>query len=168
MTRIGRWISACAAAMLAAGCGGDAGSGGLTPTGPQLLAGSAATVSAAYGHDGNGSFTSSNATSSSGSSSSVAALGSAGSFSTLSVTIWGPNNMQPNSLCYWYSSVSGGTGPYTYYWYGGSSSNRTYEDFFASARNDFILELKVTDANGNVAWASEYIDVTSNTGPCMM
>ncbi|HYR09027.1 MAG TPA: hypothetical protein VEQ60_14695, partial [Longimicrobium sp.] len=84
----------------------------------------------------------------------------------MTVTIYGPGTIRPNSTCYWWANVSGGTAPYTYYWYGGVSSWRTDYEFFAYATRSFYLDVKVTDANGNVAWGSRYINVTTNTGAC--
>lgn len=149
----------------------------------------------AYGYDGNGSFTNSNVSSWSSSNPSVATISSTGGISAvaagsttitavidgvsgstsvtvvnppppMTVTIYGPGTIRPNTTCYWYSSVSGGTAPYTYYWYGGVSSWRTDPEFFAYATRSFWLDLKVTDANGNVAWGSRYINVTTSTGAC--
>jgi hypothetical protein len=77
MRRFGRWM-AVAAAVLAAGCGGDRTDGGISPTGPMLLVGPTATVvvncptqmepgqtgtCVAYGYDSNGTFTNSNVSS---------------------------------------------------------------------------------------------------------
>jgi hypothetical protein len=84
----------------------------------------------------------------------------------MSVTIYGPGTIRSNSTCYWWANVSGGTAPYTYYWYGGVSSSRTDYEFFAYATRSFYLDVKVTDANGNVAWGSRYINVTTNAGIC--
>lgn len=210
MRSIEKWV--VAAAVLAAGCGGDRSDGGISPTGPMLLVGPTATVSVscpaqmetgtsgsctAYGYDGNGSFTNSNVSSWSSSNTSVATISSTGAISAvaagsttitavidgvsgstsvsvvnpppaMSVTISGPGKILPNHTCWWFATVSGGTAPYTYYWYGGSSSWRTDPDFYASASRSFYLDVKVTDANGNVAWGSRYVTVTTNTGACML
>lgn len=149
----------------------------------------------AYGYDGNGSFTNSSVSSWSSSNTSVATISSGGGISAstagsttitavidgvsgtksvtvvnppppLKVTLYGPGTIRSNSTCYWWTSVSGGTAPYTYYWYGGSSSWRTDSDFNASATGSFYLDVKVTDANGNVAWGSKYVTVSSNAGAC--
>ncbi|HEX2080670.1 MAG TPA: hypothetical protein VHG08_23400 [Longimicrobium sp.] len=161
----------------------------------QMETGTSGTCTA-YGYDGNGSFTNSNVSSWSSSNTSVAtisggtisavAAGSAtisavidgvtGSTSVsvvnppppMSVTIYGPNKILPNHTCYWWANVSGGTPPYTYYWYGGVSSDRTGYEFWAYASRSFYLDVKVTDANGNVAWGSKYVTVTTNTGACMV
>lgn len=162
----------------------------------QMETGTSGTCTA-YGYDSNGSFTNSNASSWSSSNTSVATISSTGAISAvaqgtatitavidgiagstsvsvvspppaMSVTIQGPGKILPNHTCYWYANVSGGTGPYTYYWYGGSSSWRTDPDFYASASRSFYLDVKVTDANGNVAWGSRYVTVTTNTGACML
>lgn len=159
----------------------------------QMETGTSGTCTA-YGYDGNGSFTNSNVTSWSSSNTGVATI-SGGSISAvaagsttisavidgitgstsvtvvnppppMTVTIYGPGTIRPNSTCYWWANVSGGTAPYTYYWYGGVSSWRTDYEFFAYATRSFWLDVKVTDANGNVAWGSRYINVTSNTGAC--
>lgn len=212
MRRIAIRISALAAAVLTASCGGDGAGGGISPTGPSLLVGPTATVTVscptqmetgtsgsctAYGYDGNGSYTNSSVSSWSSSNSSVASISSGGGISAnaagsttitavidgvsgtrsvsvvnppppMSVTIYGPGTIRPNNTCYWWANVSGGTGPYTYYWYGGTSSNRTGEEFWAYATRSFYLDVKVTDANGNIAWGSRYINVTLNTGACMV
>jgi hypothetical protein len=162
----------------------------------QMETGTSGTCTA-YGYDSNGSYTNSSVSSWSSSNTSVATITSSGGISAvsagttsisavidgvagstsvtvvnppppMSVTISGPGKILPNHTCYWFANVSGGTGPYTYYWYGGSSSWRTDSDFYASASRSFYLDVKVTDANGTVAWGSRYITVTTNTGACML
>jgi hypothetical protein len=210
MQRIGKWMAGLAMAAATAGCGGDRANGGIGPTGPSLLVGPTATVSVscpaqmetgtsgtctAYGYDGNGTFTNSNASSWTSSNTWVATVSSTGAISAsnqgsttitavidgvsgstnvtvvnppppMTVTIYGPGTIRPNTTCYWWADVSGGTAPYTYYWYGGVSSWRTDSEFWAYATRSFWLDVKVTDANGNVAWGSRYINVTTNTGAC--
>lgn len=160
----------------------------------QMETGTSGTCTA-YGYDSNGSFTNSNVSSWSSSNTSVATISSTGGISAvaagsatiyavidgitgstsvsvvnppppMSVTIYGPGTIRSGNTCYWWSSVSGGTPPYTYYWYGGTSSWRTDSEFYASATRSFYLDLKVTDATGKVAWGSRYINVTTTAGVC--
>lgn len=105
MRRLGRWAATVAAAVLAAGCGGDGTDGGISPTGPMLLVGPTVTVSVscpsqmetgtsatctAFGYDSNNSFTSSTVSSWSSSNTSRATISSSGGISAVtagSVTI---------------------------------------------------------------------------------
>ncbi len=99
MRRLERWMATVAAAVLAAGCGGDLADGGISPTGPMLLVGPTATVTVscptqmeegtsgtctAYGYDSNGSYTNSSVSSWSSSNTSVATVSSTGGISAVS------------------------------------------------------------------------------------
>jgi hypothetical protein len=163
----------------------------------QMETGTSSTCTA-YGYDANGSFTSSSVSSWSSSNTSVATIGSTGGISavaagrttitavvdgisgstrvlvvnppqTLTVSIGGSTTIPPNQTCGWWTSVSGGTGPYSYYWYGGAAvSARDQYDFYGGASVSFLLQVKVTDANGNVAWGSQNITVSSSSFDCMI
>ena len=79
---------------------------------------------------------------------------------TLSVTIGGAYNVPVNSTGYLYTSVSGGTAPYTYCWYrndlwtscGSYSGQNPY--FWATGTEYFRVE--VTDGNGQFASSSNF------------
>jgi hypothetical protein len=142
----------------------------------------------AYGYDSNSIFTNGNVSSWASSNTSVATITSGGAISAvaagtttisavidgitgtrsvtvvpppppLSVTVYGVDTVRANETCYWWAVVSGGTGPYTYHWYGGTSSSRTAYDIYASSWSSFTLQVEVTDANNNVAWGSKYVTV---------
>ena len=100
--------------------------------------------------------------------SSLAGAGARAAQSTIVVSIFGPGTIRPNITCYWDTHVSGGTPPYTYQWYGGSTADPSQSDIFASASQSFWLDVKVTDSLGAVGWGGKYITVTSNTGACML
>ncbi len=100
MQRFGRWIGGLAAAMLAAGCGGEgAGGGAITPAGPVLLVGPTVTVTVncptqmetgtsgtctAYGYDANSTYTNSSVSSWTSSNTSKATITSGGAISAVS------------------------------------------------------------------------------------
>ncbi len=79
---------------------------------------------------------------------------------TLSVTIGGANYVAVNSTGYLYTSVTGGTAPYTYCWYrndlwtscGSYSGQNPY--FYAVGTEYFRVE--VTDANGQFASSANF------------
>jgi hypothetical protein len=85
------------------------------------------------------------------------------------VEILGPDEVLPNEYCYWWSSVSGGTPPYTYEWVPRGGIQGLYGEYFLTTKdNDFWLDLNVTDANGLRGVTTLYVNVTSNTGACMI
>lgn len=97
MRRFGRWTATVAAAVLAAGCGGDRTDGGISPTGPVLLVTSRVTVSCptqmvpgqtgtctAFGYDSYGTFTNSNVSSWSSSNTGKVTITSGGGVTAVS------------------------------------------------------------------------------------
>lgn len=71
--------------------------------------------------------------------------------SGVTVTINGPTTMRPNTECFYSSSVSGGTTPYSYQWYQGSTPVGTGSSVTVSSSgyvSSFRLSLSVTDAAG--------------------
>lgn len=152
----------------------------------------------AYGYDANNNFTNSNASSWTSSNTGVATISSTGAISavaagsttitalvdgisgntsvtvvnppaTLTVSIGGSTTIRPNETCGWWTSVSGGTPPYAYQWYGGTAvSARNLYDFYGKASTSFLLQVKVTDSNGTVAWGSQYITVSTSAFACFL
>lgn len=92
--------------------------------------------------------------------------------STLNVSISGPGSITNGWECTWYSSVSGGTPPYTYHWSttGMISSGPDGASYFAGYKAVSTwgsLDLLVTDALGRSRWAPSLIiedsyDIPSN------
>jgi hypothetical protein len=97
MRHTARWMAAAALALVTAGCGGDDGARGISPTGPlfvgqtasvtvncptQMETGTSATCTA-YGYDSQNSYTNSNVTSWSSSNTSVATITSGGVISAI-------------------------------------------------------------------------------------
>jgi|GEM_PF-4332415 len=86
----------------------------------------------------------------------------------LTVGITGTTLARRWTTCTWYKSASGGTAPYTYYWWdehGTGSVNNTgtsYQVDMISASDDIYLT--VTDANGVQATATKHVN-TSSTAP---
>ena len=84
----------------------------------------------------------------------------------LTVTISPPSTVRRFTSCTWYKSVSGGTAPYTYYWYDENGNpegyGATYTATTLSASN--IIHLTVTDANGVQKSVQKNINST-NTAP---
>jgi hypothetical protein len=79
---------------------------------------------------------------------------------TLSVTIGGANNVPAYSTGYLYTSVSGGTAPYTYCWYRddlwtscGSYSGQN--PYFTYPGTEYF-RVEVTDANGQFASSANF------------
>jgi hypothetical protein len=88
--------------------------------------------------------------------------------SSFSVGIAGNDIIPPNDYCYWESIPMGGTPPYTYQWYGGSSFARDQSSIFAKASWSFWLDVKVTDSNGEVGWGYLYVTVSEWSGACLI
>lgn len=68
-----------------------------------------------------------------------------------SVAIDGPTQIQPDATCTWFSDVSGGTPPYSYYWtndgqFVSSDPDYTGGKLGGSTKDYFDLKLTVTDA----------------------
>jgi hypothetical protein len=79
---------------------------------------------------------------------------------TLSVTIGGAYDVAAGSTGYLYTSVSGGTAPYTYTWYRNgwfvtSGSFSGQNPYFCCVGTDYF-DVQVTDANGQVASAPTF------------
>ena len=86
---------------------------------------------------------------------------------SLSVSINGPGAAMPNETCSWWSSVSGGTGSYTYNWYvDGAWQGGSYDLYYANTGSSFTIQLDVRDSNGATGSASHFVTVSSSEGPC--
>ncbi|MGH7575550.1 MAG: S8 family peptidase [Longimicrobiales bacterium] len=67
------------------------------------------------------------------------------------VAINGPTEIQPDATCTWFSDVSGGTPPYSYYWtndghFVSSDQDYTGGKLDGSISSSFDIKLRVTDA----------------------
>lgn len=85
------------------------------------------------------------------------------------VTINGPTTVRPNSTCYYSSTVSGGTSPYSYEWYQDNGVIGTDSGVDASATGyvyGYILTLTVTDSNGLVGSARQDVTITASAPIC--
>lgn len=86
---------------------------------------------------------------------------------TLSVSISGGTDIQPNTQCYWWANVSGGTPPYTYSWSGGTALSGTNAvEYSAQSASSFTVSVEVTDAANQRASEGSYVTVSSSAGPC--
>lgn len=82
------------------------------------------------------------------------------------ISITGPTTVIPGATCTWASTVSGGTGPYTYDWEMGGGQVSSGSSFTGSKPvglgAPFSLYLYVTDALGG--WASTSISIDEDSG----
>lgn len=86
---------------------------------------------------------------------------------SLTASINGPGAAMPNETCSWWSSVSGGTGSYTYNWYvDGAWQSSNYDMYYTNSGSSFTIELQVRDSNGATGSASHFVTVSSSEGPC--
>jgi hypothetical protein len=86
---------------------------------------------------------------------------------SLTASINGPSAADPNETCSWWSSVSGGTGSYTYNWYvNGAWQSSNYDMYYTNSGSSFTIELQVRDSNGATGSASHFVTVASGEGPC--
>jgi hypothetical protein len=78
---------------------------------------------------------------------------------TFTATVNGSYDMGTNGQGYWFATVSGGTAPYTYYWYldewavGGNSSS--YMGYITTPGDHYIY-VTVTDANNVTVWSNQF------------
>lgn len=87
--------------------------------------------------------------------------------SDLAVSISQPSSIRPNAQCYWFATVSGGNGPYTYSWSrSGGTSTSTTNEFSTQSSSSFTIFLTVTDALGTWRSVSKSITVTSSAFIC--
>lgn len=84
-----------------------------------------------------------------------------------SVRIWGPTQVRPNSLCYYYSTVTEGTSPYSYQWFNNSSPIGTSSDINYGYYSDYDLILVVHDANERAGLETLHITVSESAPICM-
>lgn len=86
---------------------------------------------------------------------------------TLSVSISGGTDIQPNTQCYWWANVQGGTPPYTYSWSGGTAlSGANALEYSAQSASSFTVSVGVKDATNQRASASYYVIVDSSAREC--
>jgi hypothetical protein len=86
---------------------------------------------------------------------------------TLSVSISGGTDIQPNTQCYWWANVQGGTPPYTYAWSGGTAlSGLNALEYSAYSASSFNVAVQVTDAANQRTSAFNYVIVDSSAGVC--
>jgi hypothetical protein len=86
---------------------------------------------------------------------------------SLSVSISGGTDIQPNTQCYWWANVNGGTPPYSYQWSGGTAlSGTTSLEYSAQSSSSFTVRVTVTDAANQQADEFQYVIVDSSAGPC--
>lgn len=82
---------------------------------------------------------------------------------SLSVGISGPTTIGPASQCTWYATQYGGQPSYQFEWRRNNSVVGTGTSYSVSSEAaDFLLELKVTDGVGRVAWTSRSITIDQN------
>ena len=78
---------------------------------------------------------------------------------TFTATVNGAYNLQTNQMGYWFAVVSGGTAPYTYYWYldGWSvgSNGSSYSGYITSPGSHYIY-VTVMDANGQYTTSNQF------------
>jgi hypothetical protein len=87
--------------------------------------------------------------------------------SDLAISIGGPSSIRPNTLCYWWSTVTGGTAGYTYSWsQSPGSATSSASDFHAQGSSAFTVYLTVTDALGTWRTTSQAVSVSSTAHVC--
>ena len=87
----------------------------------------------------------------------------------LTVAINGPSQMRPNSQCNYTSTVSGGTPPYSYSWFQGSTPVGTASDVTVSSTGyltSFQLTLNVTSSDGGQGSQSRTVQISSGAPIC--
>ncbi len=85
-----------------------------------------------------------------------------------SVRISGPTNVQPNTSCYFSSSVTAGTPPYSYEWFNGTTVIGSGPDVVAyTGYVPFYLSLQVYDANGRPGSEMLLINVADDARVCV-
>jgi hypothetical protein len=149
----------------------------------------------AFGYDANNVFTNGNVTAWSSSNTSLATISSGGGVTAgstsgtvtitatidgvsgtttiqivppLSVSISGRSTVRTNAECYFFASVGGGTGPYTYTWSQtwGTGYSDGADGYFATSSSSYTLYVTVHDANSNTASASKAVTVSSSAAVC--
>lgn len=146
----------------------------------------------AFGYDANNLFTNSNVSSWSSSNTGVITITSGGAVTAvgagtstitavidgvsgttsisvpapMTVTIGGPSRIKPNTTCYWWANVSGGTAPYTYSWSGGTMVSVSDADYWAKSAASFSLGVTVTDSNSHSVFVSKSVTVSSTAAAC--
>jgi len=86
----------------------------------------------------------------------------------LSATINGPNSVQPNVNCYYWSTVSGGTPPYSYLWSMNGAPISTASDVTVSTgTSNFTLKLEVWATAGAYASKTKSVTVSSGAQQCL-
>jgi len=84
-----------------------------------------------------------------------------------SVSISGPTLVQPNDYCMWTGSASGGTPPYTYEWYNGTSHVASGQWVnIQTGTTTFTLNLYVHDATGRPGSDADAITVSGGAPIC--
>jgi membrane-associated PAP2 superfamily phosphatase len=78
------------------------------------------------------------------------------------VSIVGPGTAKTNATCEWTAVPSGGQAPYTYDWTptSGTAFGDTYYYTFGSQSGTLNVDVLVTDANGQEAWARKRVTVS--------
>ena len=66
----------------------------------------------------------------------------------LNVSISGPDQVPPNTTCYWWANASRGTGSYSYSW-NGPGGTGSGQDYFATSPSSgsFYVEVTVNDGS---------------------
>lgn len=81
-----------------------------------------------------------------------------------------PSIVQPNVTCYWFASVTGGSGTLTYRWQVDNVvvGDNLPELLWTNSGNGFKIELQVTDERGEMAYTSKNVGVSSSAGACQL
>ncbi len=92
------------------------------------------------------------------------------STTALSVSIFGPTQVQPGVDCLWEALPSGGTPPYSYMWMpstGGSSGDVTSSVFgYAFENGPHFLRVQVTDATSTSVQTTISVWANNGTNGC--
>ncbi len=83
---------------------------------------------------------------------------------TLEVTMEGETEVQPTSICTWWSNVTGGTPPYTYSWSGALSGSQEWIDGVVSQSS--WLYLTVTSSDQQQASDQIFVEVSQQAMEC--
>lgn len=91
----------------------------------------------------------------------------------LTVSISGPTKIKPDATCTWESSVSNGSGPFTYEWKNdgfpvSDSASYTGGELAGSTDDAFPLRLEVMDANGAEGSDDIFVEEDPNAFECII
>lgn len=87
---------------------------------------------------------------------------------TFTATIGGPDEVEVNEACLFWTNPTGGTPPYTYSWNaGGTMSSSSGVTHTATSVGSYSVTLSVWDANNQLATDSKTVQVKADTpDPC--